>query len=85
MIDRHFIRDGHVEFIENQRFGQMPGEFGVPLHHGHRARTEALIGDGELVGNANQEGGNDLQGKRGRMVVVDHDGDVGRQIRQPFA
>jgi hypothetical protein len=39
VIHRHFIGDGHVELIEDQRLREMPGELRMPLHHRHRTRA----------------------------------------------
>ena len=34
MVDRHFVGDGHVEFIEDQGFRQMPCECRMPFTTG---------------------------------------------------
>ena len=42
--------DGHVEFIKDQVFNKMPGQFGMPLHDRHLAWAPALVGWLKLFG-----------------------------------
>ena len=85
VIHRHRIRDRHIEFVEDQRFGEMPCKRGMALNRRHRPRSETLVGNRKLCGNPDEEGRNDLQRKRVRVIVVDNDGDVGRRGSEPGA
>ena len=43
MIDIHLVRDGDVEFIENQRLGYVPAKIGSAFHNRDRTRAPAFI------------------------------------------
>ena len=47
MIDLHLVDECHVELVEDQRLGEVPGEFGMALHLGNRPGAEPFIGDPE--------------------------------------
>ena len=76
VIHIHLVHDGHVELIENQRLRQMRREFRMAFYHRHRPRPPALIGGWKLRRTTQREGGNDLEGKRGGVIVVDEDDHV---------
>ncbi len=61
VIHRHFIRDGHVELVQDQGFGQMPGECRMTLYDGHRARPKTFVRDREAISHSDEKCGNDLQ------------------------
>ena len=85
MIHRHFIRDGHVELIQDEGLGQMPGERRMSLHNGHRTRSKSFVGDGKAIRHTDEKRGDELQRKGACMVVVDHDGNIGLELREPLA
>ena len=84
VIDRHLVDDGEVEFVEDDRLGDVPGEIGMALHHRHRARAPALVGGRELFGAAQSEGRNDLERERRGVVVVDEDDHVRLGLFHPL-
>ena len=85
VIHRHFIGDGHVEFVEYERLRQVPREFGMALNRWNRPRTETLVRDGKSIRHSDQKGRNDVQRKGVGMIVVDDDGNVRRQFGEPLA
>ena len=71
VIDVHLVHDGHVEIIEDQALGDVPGQIGVADHIGHRARTPALVGGLEALRAADREGRDDVHvegARRGRCT-----------------
>ena len=60
------------------------GKLGMALHHRHRPRAPALVGDREFGGGAERKGRDHLDRERRGVVVVDHDADVRLGLRHPF-
>ncbi|CAB5033962.1 unannotated protein [freshwater metagenome] len=60
---------GNVEFVCDQRIGQMARERGMALEAGNLARPEALVGDRVLVADAEGEGRVVVE-KEGRGMIV---------------
>ena len=85
VVDRHLVDEGEVELVDDERLGEVPGQFRMALHDGHGAGAVALVGGRELVGQPEGEGGDDLQRERGGVVVVDDDADVGPYLGHPGA
>jgi hypothetical protein len=57
VVHVHLVHDGHVEIVEDQALGDVPGEVRVADHVGHRARAPALVGRLEAFRAADGEGG----------------------------
>jgi hypothetical protein len=58
MIHRHLVRNAHVEFVEYQGLGEVPGEFWMSLDRRYGPRTEALVGNRKPLRHADEKGGN---------------------------
>ena len=84
MVDIHFVDDGHVEFVEDQALGDMPGQVRLADHVGHRARPPALVGRLVAFATADREGRDDLHVEGGGMVIIDQDHDIGLFLRDPL-
>ena len=84
VVDIQFVHHTHVEFVDDQRFCQMPGQCGVTLDYRHFARAPAFIGRLEFVGHTDGESRNGFQGDGAAMVVVDDDGNVGFVLAHPL-
>jgi hypothetical protein len=63
----------------------MNGQIEVALHLRQRPRAEPFVADRIAVGHAEREGGVLVEAEIGGVVVIDDDGDVGLQLRKPFA
>ena len=72
MVDLHVVDDGQVELVQDHRLGDMGGELGMAMHHGHGAGAPALVSGDEFGRAAQREGGHDVHGEGGG-VVVEHD------------
>ena len=83
VVDVELVEDGHVELVEDQRLGQVPGQFGVSGHRGYRARPESLVGGRVGLGAADGEGRDQVQGELGGVVVVDQDHHIGPLASDP--
>ena len=66
MVDIHPVDDGHVEFVEDQALGQVPGQLRVALDDGDRARAPALVRRREFVGAAV------AMGLTNRQIIFSH-------------
>ena len=87
VVDVHLVHDGHVELVEDQALGDVPGEVRMADHVGHRARAPAFVGRLEHFRAADRESRDDVHVEGRCMVVIDQDHDVGRVARflHPFA
>ncbi len=81
VVDVHLVHDGHVEVVEDQALGDVPGEIRVADHVGHRARAPALVGRLEASRAADRERRDDVHVERAGVVVVDQDDHVGHVAR----
>ena len=84
MIYFQTVSDGEVEFIQNQRLGDVPGEVRMSVNWRHGAGAPALVGDRKFFGAAQCKSGNQLQRKGGRMIVVDDNSHIWIKILYPL-
>ena len=77
VVDLHLVAQRQIELVEDHRLRDVRGELGMALHHRHRTRAPALVGDREFRRGAEREGRDDLHRERRGVVVVDADDDVG--------
>jgi hypothetical protein len=84
VVDLHLVHDGEVEFVENDGLRDVRGEPRMALHHRHRPRSPALVSRRELRCATEGERRDHFDRKGGRMIVIDHDGDIGLGLRHPF-
>ena len=84
MIYFQTVSDGEVEFIQNQRLGDVPGEVRMSVNRGHGTRPPTLIGDRKFFGAAQCKSGNQLQRKGGCMIVVDDNSHIWIEILYPL-
>ena len=66
------------------RLRDVRGELGMALHHRHRARAPAFVGDRKFRRGAEREGRDHLDRERRGVVVVDHDADVRLDLGDPL-
>ena len=48
MLDAHFLADGEIEFLRDERLAQVDGELGIARDFGQRPRAEAFPPAGRL-------------------------------------
>jgi hypothetical protein len=60
VIDLHLVADRQVELVEDHRLRDVRRQFGVPLHHRHRARTPTFIRRRKFLRTSQRKGRNDL-------------------------
>ena len=82
MVDRHLVDDGHVEFVENQGFGEMPGKLRMSFDDRNRAGPPSLVGRLEFRRDSQTECEDVLQRKGRTVIVVDFDDEVGIDFRE---
>ena len=84
VINFHLVDDGQIELVEDDGLRDVGRELGMPLQDRHRAGAPAFVGGRKLGRAAERKGRDDIDGKRGGVVVIDHDGDIGFRVRHPF-
>ena len=85
MIDGHRVAKRHIELIEYERFVEMPGQLGVTIHYGYLTPTATFVRRLKLIGDAEQESGHQVDGKRTGMVVVNNQHDIRLGLRHPLS
>ena len=85
MLDGELLAERQIEFVlVDQRLGEMRGQLRIAYHSGERARAEALVADGIALGHAEGKGRVLVEAEIGDVIVVDHDGHIRLDFRQPF-
>ena len=84
MVHVHFVDDGEVKVLLDDRMRNVRGQFRVSMHHGHGPGAPAFVSGLKLRGGANGKGGDEVQAEGRGMVVVDQENHIGRVVLEPL-
>jgi hypothetical protein len=84
MVNVHFVDNGQIKVLLNDRLSNVRGQIGMSFDHGHRAGTPPFIGGLKQSGRANGKCWNDVQTESCGMVVVDQKNNVWFVVLHPL-